>query len=321
MGTHIVVLPGNPGMWCFYRKFVERLILRFGDDVRIYFINYRGHGIDTDRLTKKFNYDELIHSSYIDHSTVLFKQYTKKRPTHHINIFCEVESQDNVTSQITHQTQFSLGIMAHILNGVDRSKNDRVVLIGHSVGSYVALRCTEKYYNHIDSVYLTCPVFEHSRITSKYWTMRLIFMFRLVLIMLSWMLAIILRCLSIIPVKLILDSDTIDLYYLLRPANVEVCIDMSKSEFDDLDREYPRGIFEKDRKNKKIKIILAKDDPWSPKNYCKILIHDGVVNKEMIHTLRVEHAYNTSELSYCKVVDKIHQLETYTLDRPYALSA
>lgn len=299
MGVDIVVFPGNPGMWCFYRKFIERMILKFGKNIHVHFVNYRGHGIDTSSLTKTYGYKEDI----VQEQNIICNKLIKRKNTHDINIYYNHEPLDNLDQH----TEYTLGIVRHVLS--NKQKHSKFMIIGHSVGAYFALKTVTKFYSSIDRIYLIAPVFEFVRDTGGYSKINIILWFRFFILIFARILVIVLRILSFIPMKLALDSDTTDLCQLIEPTNISNCTNMAISEFSTINEEYPRDIFLNDYAHNKIQIILSRNDIWNPKNYYKTLSHDENIVKDNLHTLNIDHIFVVDEISYCKVVDKIRQIE------------
>lgn len=306
MGIDIVVFPGNPGMWCFYRKFIDRLILKFGKHIHVHFVNYHGHGIDVKSLVKNYGYTEEQIFSCCEKKLIMNNKLHKKKNTHDINIYYNQESLDGFSQHI----ECSMGIFRHIVkNRIEKS--DKLIVIGHSIGSYITLKVMEEFYDRIDRAYLIAPVFELIKGTSGYTKITFLMWFKIFILIAARLLYILLRILTFIPMKLALDSDTIDLCYLINPTNISNCADMALSEFLIIaNNEYSRDIFKKDQENNKIQIILSRDDVWNPKNYYKRLSYDENISKNNLHMLKIDHSFVVDEISYCKVVDKIMFIET-----------
>lgn len=307
MAVDIVVFPGNPGMWCFYRKFIERMILKFGKHIHVHFINYHGHGIDTKTLIDRYGYkEEIIQDTLIGKNINMYK-LSKKKNTHDINIYYNHEPLDDLTQH----TDYSLGIVKHLLSKKSKTGNvDKTIVIGHSIGAYMALKSVTNFYASIDRVYLIAPVFEFIRETRGYMKINMLLWFKIFILIFARILVIFLRLISFIPMKLALDSDTSDLCQLIEPTNISNCADMAVSEFSTINGEYPRDIFLKDQQYNKIQIILSRDDVWNPKNYYKTLSYDENITKDNLHILKIDHTFVVDEVSYCKVVDKMVQIET-----------
>lgn len=304
MTVHIVVFPGNPGMWAFYRKFIERLVLRFGKDLNIYFVNYISHGLDSNRLVTKYG--------YIEASSICgeFNWLIKHRSDYTIKIAHCDKWNNSLNDVLLDNLSYSTTIVSEIIESETFKDEDKLIFIGHDIGCYVALKLAEPFYEVVHKVILTSPIFEYISNTNKYTYLRFLVIFRFFISLIASLLMICAWLLSYVPIKIFMDSDTIDLYYMLKPSCISSGLELTKSMMNSMNGEYCRTIFKTDQINKKIQIVLSRDDKWNPKKYAKLLIHDGVINKDIVHVLKIDHVYMVDEMSYCKVVDKIYLLST-----------
>lgn len=301
MNTHIIIYSGIPGIWSFYRKFIERLILKFENNVTVYFINHKNNTIDTTSLTQKYGYQ--ITNDYED---CLYM--SKKKESYTINIFYDIGNNIH-DNDFNDQINYFSNITDTIIKKITSTQNNQIITIGHSIGCYIMLKCIEKHYQVINKIYLITPIIENIQEIYRHFTIRLLKIFKYVIIMFCSMMSMILKLLSWLPIKFIFDSDTIDLYYLFKPSSVKSYINMTLFGYEHLKTEYARDLFIFDKNgDKKIHIFLGKDDKWNPRNYAKILIHDGSFYKENIYILNIPHTFIVDKLSYCKIADKIFDL-------------
>jgi len=129
-----ILFPGNPGLFYFYIDFINQIIQNY-PLTEVHFINYMGQ--------------------YINHIEGYDCENDKIKD---INIYRKnkiyVYYKHGNTYKLNDQYVYCYYIFRNIIN-----TNEKIIIIGHSIGCYFGLKIKEQY-NNINKCILIAPVFE-----------------------------------------------------------------------------------------------------------------------------------------------------------------